>query len=137
MKFIIIIMMSTLLFMGCSSIQVIERTVEIPVYIERQDTLLLKDSISVIDTFWYSDITDSLKGVIGSLKVWYNRKLAELKIKYPDTVKVTVVDTLTVEKEKPISVISGFLPIWAEAVLIVIAVLLLWISKGKLIKPFV
>lgn len=133
---IVIILVSILLIVGCSSTQVIEKIVEVPVYIERQDTLILKDSTTLIDTFWYSDIVDSLKGTIGSLKVWYNKRLAELKLRYPDTVRITISDTLFVEKEKPISVISGLLPIWAEVILIAIAVLLLWLSKGKLIKPF-
>lgn len=127
-------LMSILLIVGCSSTQVIERKVEVPVYIERQDTLILKDSTTLIDTFWYSDITDSLKGVIGGLKVWYNKKLAELKLKYRDTVTVTVHDTVTVEREKPIAVISGLLPLWAELILIAVGVVLLWLTSKKVIK---
>ncbi len=130
MKIIFFAMMS-ILFAGCSSVKIVERQVEVPVYIDRQDTLLLKDSVSVIDTFWYSDITDSLKGVIGSLKVWYNKKLAELKLKYPDTVTVTVTDTLRIEREKPIAIISGLLPAWAEIILIAVGIILLWLTTKK------
>ncbi len=123
--------MMSILFIGCSSVKIVERQVEVPVYIDRQDTLLLKDSVSVIDTFWYSDITDSLKGVIGGLKVWYNKKLAELKLKYPDTVTVIVIDTLRIEKEKPIAIISGLLPAWAEIILIAVGIILLWLTTKK------
>lgn len=127
-------LMMSILLIGCSSIQIVEKEVKVPIYIDRIDTLLLKDSIAVTDTFWYSDITDSLKGVIGSLKVWYNKKIAELKLKQSDTVKIIIKDTLTVEKEKPITIISGLLPMWAEIILIAVGVLLLWFTTKKGIK---
>lgn len=124
----------SILIIGCSSTKVIEKVVEVPVYIDRQDTLILKDSVTSVDTFWYSEITDSLKNVIGNLKVWYKKKLAELNIKQKDTVYITLYDTVKVEREKPISIISGLLPIWAEILLIVVGIVLLYITNKKIIK---
>lgn len=130
-----LIILLSILVIGCSSIKVVEKTVEVPIYIDRQDTLVLKDSVTSIDTFWYSDIVDSLQGVIGNLKVWYKKKLAELNIKQMDTVYVAVYDTLRIEKEKPITVISGLLPLWAEIVLIIIGIFLLWFTqKSKITR---
>ncbi len=123
-----------LLLISCSSVQVVEKEVKVPVYIDRQDTLILKDSITVSDTIWYSNIVDSLKGVMGNLKVWYNKKIAELKLNYKDTVKIVQYDTIKTVIEKPITVISGLLPMWAEIILIVVGIALLTIVNKKIIK---
>lgn len=131
-----IILISILLIVGCSSVQYVEKEVKVPVYITVTDTMLLKDTVIALDTLWYSDVVDSLNNTIGWLKVYYKKKLAQLNITKKDTVKFTQIDTIYVDKPKPIEVISGLLPAWAEIVLIAIGIGLLYLTTktGKILK---
>lgn len=118
-----------LLFIGCSTKPIIiER--EIPVLIPAlSDTITLQDTVILQDTVWYGDVNDSLGNVIGELKVYYQRKIAELKLnKRVDT--VTVIDTIPIPKNKTIEVMSGLLNWWEEGILaLVLALLLFWKIK--------
>jgi len=117
-----------LLLIGCSSTPTIVE-VPYPVFVPAiHDTIeLVQDTVyapSDSNAYWEGGVQDSLKNVIGWLKVFYNRKIAELKLNpHTDTVKVPV--KVPVEKDKIIQVISGLLPMWAEAILIVVGIILL------------
>lgn len=123
-----------LLLVGCSATEQTTKTeiIEVPVVVPGlTDTINLRDTILLKDTLWYGEVKDSLGKVVGDLKFWYERKIAELRLnKRIDTVKVKIVDTLKVKDVRVIETISGMLNWWEEAVLILVAVLLLaW--KGK------
>lgn len=133
MKFLISILF-ILLLLGCSVKETVKtEIIEVPVVtpgIDQDVTLI--DTVIVNDSLLYGEMIDSLNQVIGNLKVYYQNKLAKINIKpRTDTVKVEIVDTLIIPGEtNVITTISGFLSWWEEALLILIAVLLLaW--KGK------
>lgn len=87
----------SLVLIGCgSTTRVIEREVKVPYEVTIKDTIALKDTVILGEGFWYGEVVDSLNNVIGNLKVYYSRKIAELDIKKIDT--VTVKDTIYVEK---------------------------------------
>lgn len=89
------------LLYGCSG-TVIYR--DVPVYIHEPeiiDTLWLKDTVYYYDNMlpadsvWYSDVVDSLNKKIGSVEVYYKKKIARLKLDaktdtviYRDTIEV-------------------------------------------------
>ena len=90
------------LLIGCSTTEIQYR--DVPVYIhqpEITDTLWLKDTVyyyddMVPDVLWYSDVFDSLNKKIGSVEVYYKKKIARLKLDaktdtvfYRDTIKVS------------------------------------------------
>lgn len=85
-----------LLLIGCSGTNTIIR--EVPIYLEKPaliDTITLVDTVVVGDSIWYGQVNDSLGKVIGDLKVYFKKKIAELKLNatkdtvwYVDTVKV-------------------------------------------------
>lgn len=126
--------MFILLLVGCSGRETVKtEIIEVPVVTPgiNQDLNLI-DTVIVNDSLWYGEVIDSLNQVIGDLKVYYQTKLAKINIKpRTDTVKVEIVDTLRLPGEtNVITTISGFLNWWEEALLILIAVLLLvWKSK--------
>lgn len=61
-----------------------------------KDSILLRDSViykdSVLtDSLWYGEVTDSLGQVIGDLKVFFKKKIAELKLNEKrDTIYVEI-----------------------------------------------
>jgi hypothetical protein len=90
------------------------------IYLTQDTVYLPSDS----NAYWEGNVEDSLKNVIGWLKVYYNRQIAELKLNpRVDTVKVTT--EIPVQKDKIIQIISGLLPMWAEIILIAVGILLL------------
>lgn len=129
-------MLVLLLLFGCSSSPVIvERIVEVPVYSPAvRDTIILQDTVIAKDSLWFGEVTDSLGKVIGDLKVYYQKKIAELNLKAKtDTITVTVKDTVKVKEGQILETISGFLNWWEESIVILVAVLLLaWKAKRKL-----
>lgn len=129
-------MLVLLLLFGCSSSPVIvERIVEVPVYSPAvRDTIILQDTVIAKDSLWFGEVTDSLGKVIGDLKVYYQKKIAELNLKAKtDTITVTVKDTVKVKEGQILETISGFLNWWEESIVILVAVLLVaWKAKRKL-----
>lgn len=129
-------MLVLLLLFGCSSSPVIvEKIVEVPVYSPAvRDTIILQDTVIAKDSLWFGEVTDSLGKVIGDLKVYYQKKIAELNLKAKtDTITVTVKDTVKVKEGQVLETISGFLNWWEESIVILVAVLLLaWKAKRKL-----
>lgn len=129
-------MLVLLLLFGCSSSPVIvEKIVEVPVYSPAvRDTIILQDTVIAKDSLWFGEVTDSLGKVIGDLKVYYQKKIAELNLKAKtDTITVTVKDTVKVKGGQVLETISGFLNWWEESIVILVAVLLLaWKAKRKL-----
>lgn len=129
-----IILVVLLLSYGCSSTPtIIEKPY--PVYIGGvHDTVYLtQDTVVYDDEMWYGDIVDSLENTIGWLRVYYNKKIAELKIN-PRIDTVTIHDTIP---SKPISVVEtvyGILPTWAQILLMAIVGVLLYFTASSQIK---
>lgn len=96
LAFVYFILVLLLLLIGCSGTNTIVR--EVPIYIEKPaltDTVTLTDTVIVGDSVWYGQVEDSLGQVIGDLKVYFQKKIAEIKLNaqkdtiiYVDTVKV-------------------------------------------------
>lgn len=129
-----LILVGVLLLFGCSSTSTIVTKVD-TVYITQPailDTILLYDSLITNDSTWYGKIRDSLDGEIGELTVYWKKKLASIKLKERiDTVFITKTDTL--KSTTTLETISGFLNWWEEAIVLMVAVLLLtWKAKRKL-----
>lgn len=129
-----LILVGVLLLFGCSSTSTIVTKVD-TVYITQPailDTILLYDSLIINDSTWYGKIRDSLDGEIGELTVYWKKKLASVKLKERiDTVFITKTDTL--KSTTTLETISGFLNWWEEAIVLMVAVLLLtWKAKRKL-----
>lgn len=129
-----LILVGVLLFFGCSNTSTIVTKVD-TVYITQPailDTILLYDSLIINDSTWYGKIRDSLDGEIGELTVYWKKKLASVKLKERiDTVFITKTDTL--KSTTTLETISGFLNWWEEAIVLMVAVLLLtWKAKRKL-----
>src|SRR5574343_1414367 len=129
-----LILVGVLLLFGCSSTSTIVTKVD-TVYITQPailDTVLLYDSLITNDSIWYGKIRDSLDGEIGELTVYWKKKLASVKLKERiDTVFITKTDTL--KSTTTLETISGFLNWWEEAIVLMVAVLLLtWKAKRKL-----
>jgi hypothetical protein len=124
---------AVLLLYGCST--PIATTNVDTVYIYQPaliDTVQLYDSLLVNDSTWYGKIRDSLDGEIGELTVYWKKKLASIKLKERiDTVFITRQDT--VQSTTVLETISGFLNWWEEAIVLMVAMLLLtWKAKRKL-----
>ena len=123
-----------LLLFGCSSTPVIVET-PYPVFIPGvHDTIYLSQDTVYAPTdsnaYWEGNVEDSLKNVIGWMKVYYNKKIAELKLNSKvDTIFYP--DTLYQDKTKVVQIISGLLPWWGEALLILIGAGLLALINKK------
>ena len=101
-----------LILLGCSSAPtVITRVIKEPVEYAVHDTITLHDTIYHNEPVWEGNVEDSLKNVIGWLRVYYNSKIAELKLTKKDTVTITVRDTVRV-KEGLLPVITNALTWW-------------------------
>lgn len=124
-----------LFIFGCNSTSnIIEKPY--PVYIPGvHDTISLKaDTVylpSDSNASWSGNVEDSLHNVIGWLKVFYNRKIAELKL-HPKIDTVKVKETITEYKDKPVQIISGLLDWWGEILLILFGVILLAIQNKNI-----
>ena len=128
-----LILVDVLLLFGCSSTSTITKVDT--VYITQPailDTILLYDSLIINDSTWYGKIKDSLDGEIGELTVYWKKKLASIKLKERiDTVFITRQDTL--KSTTVLETVSGFLNWWEEAIVLMVAMLLLtWKAKRKL-----
>jgi len=135
------LMLVLLLIFGCSSTPtVIEKPY--PVYLPGiHDTIpLAQDTVylpSDSNAYWEGNVEDSLNNVIGWLKVYYNRKIAELKLN-PRTDTVIVNDTIPSEPVKIVETVYGILPSWAQIALMLITGLLLYFSaKKQITMPFI
>lgn len=134
MKSVIYLLAITAILIGCSSNPIIVEE-PYPVYYPGvHDTVYLEqDTVySVLDSnaYWSGDVEDSLMNVIGWLKVYYNRKIAELKLNSrTDTVMVT--DTLQAQPIRIVETVYGLLPEWGQIALMLIASLLLYFTARK------
>jgi len=125
------IIIVALLIFGCSSAPIIhEVEVQVPVLVPAvSDTVMLVDSISVIDTLWYGKIKDSLDSVIGDILVDCDKKIAAVKIysridtvevAYPDTQWVKTTDPIENVVLRVIGSLMNALPFWQNLIVIVI-----------------
>lgn len=131
------LILGVLLLIGCSSTPtIIEKPY--PVYFpgSHHTIELVQDTVnSPIDSnaYWEGGVTDSLKKKIGWLKVYYNRKIAELKL-HPRTDTIIVRDTVYQKGDKEIvETMIGLLPWWGEAVIILITIVLLYLNKNTIL----
>jgi len=124
-----------LLLIGCSgSPQLIEREIKVPYEIAVHDTIFLQDTVINQDTVWSGEVVDSLNNVIGWLKVFYNKKIAELKISKKDTAAVEI----TAGNSNPLMlVVVKSLSWWEQLILyggigaIISLLIALRIKRGK------
>lgn len=71
----------SVILIGCGSHQVIEKPVVVTVPEIRDSVIILKDTVFVQDSVWFGEVKDSLGKVIGDLTVYYQKKIADLKLK--------------------------------------------------------
>lgn len=131
-----------LLLFGCSSAPtIIEREIEVPVLVPAvHDTIMLKDTVIVKDSLWYGEVQDSLGRVIGDLKVFFKRKIAELKLnEKKDTIRVPVIDTVNVPANSISTVLDTGFNWWEKGVLYLMLILTsgiivyLKLKRGKVV----
>ena len=124
--------MLMLVLFGCSTAPTIIE-VPYPVFIPGVHSTieLVQDTVyepSDSNAYWEGDVQDSLKNVIGWLKVFYNRQIAELKLNPRiDTVKEKVIEY----KDRPVQVLVGLLPWWGETLVILFTAGLLAFASKK------
>lgn len=98
MKFLLNIILVSVLLIGCSSAPVIkERIVPVPVKIHPvEEVIEMRDTTNEAgDSLLYGSLVDSLNKVIAEITIDLKRKVAELKIpERIDTIYVAVKDTL-------------------------------------------
>ena len=128
------IILSALLLLSCSSAPIIVET-PYPVFIPGvHDTIYLAQDTVYAPTdsnaYWEGNVEDSLKNVIGWLKVFYNKKIAELKLN-PHTDTLMIPDTLYVDRDRPVQVLVGLLPWWGETLVIIFIAALLALASKK------
>lgn len=106
-----------LVLYSCSSTPtILEKEIKIPIETTIHDTVLLRDTVISKDTLWAGEVTDSLNNVIGWLKVFYNKKIAELKISKKDT--AVIIDTVFIPKDKNmIPAVVSSLTWWEQLIL--------------------
>lgn len=127
-----------LLLIGCSgSPRIIEREIKVPYEIAVHDTIILRDTVINQDTLWSGEVVDSLNNVIGWLKVFYNKRIAELKISKKDT--AVIIDTVYIIKEQSlIPAAVNTLSWWEQLILyggigaIISLLIALRIKRGRL-----
>ena len=126
-----------LLLIGCSgSPRILEREIKVPYETVVHDTIFLQDTVINQDTVWSGEVVDSLNNVIGWLKVYYNKKIAELKISKKDTVAIT--DTVFIpQNQNMVPALVSALTWWEQIVLyggigaIISLLIALRIKRGK------
>jgi len=139
-------MFLVVLLIGCSTTEIVYR--DVPIYIhqpEITDTLWLKDTVyyyddMLPDSVWYSDVVDSLNKKIGSVEVYYKKKIARLKL---DAKTDTVFYRDTVTYNSPtnsiIPVVVNSFEWWEKTVffgglgMIISFLVYLRIKRGKII----
>jgi len=106
-----------LLLYSCSSAPtIIEREIKVPFETTIHDTITLKDTVINKDSLWTGNVVDSLNNVIGWLKVFYNKKIAELKISKKDT--AVIIDTVFIPKDQGIiPAVVNTLSWWEQLIL--------------------
>ena len=127
-----------LLLIGCSgSPRIIEREIKVPYEIAVHDTIILRDTVINQDTLWSGEVVDSLNNVIGWLKVFYNKRIAELKISKKDT--ATITDTVFIpQNQNMVPAVGSALTWWEQIVLyggigmIISLLIALRIKRGRL-----
>ena len=142
------VILAVLLLFGCSSTPIVQYR-DVPVYIHTmafEDTLYLKDTVytETKDTLWYSDVLDSLDEKIGSVEVYYKKKIARLKldaridtfvVSYPDTQWVKTSDPIEIIIIKVIGSISKALPFWQNLIIIIVlmgaVIIIIKLKKDK------
>lgn len=109
--------MVVLLLYSCSSAPtIIEREIKVPFETTIHDTITLKDTVINKDSLWTGNVVDSLNNVIGWLKVFYNKKIAELKISKKDT--AVIIDTVFIPKDQGIiPAVVNTLSWWEQLIL--------------------
>lgn len=131
LAFYYFVVVALLLLSGCNGAPtIIEKPY--PVYYPGiHDTIYMsQDTVySPIDSnaYWEGNVEDSLKNVIGWLKVYYNKKIAELKLS-SHTDSIIVNDTIP---SKPITIVEtvyGLLPQWAQLAMMLLCGVLLYFS---------
>lgn len=130
------------LLLGCSSSAptIIEKPVVVTVPEFRDTTIVLRDTVIVNDSLWYGEVTDSLGKVIGDLKVYFKKKIAELKLNEKrDTIYIKIP---VVSDDKPNSilpVVNSYFEWWEKIILyggigsILSLIIYLRIKRGKII----
>lgn len=123
-----------LVLFGCSTAPTIIE-VPYPVFIPAiHDTIeLVQDTVYLptdSNAYWGGNVEDSLHNVIGWLKVYYNRQIAELKLN-PHTDTLMIPDTIYVDKDRPVQVLVGLLPWWGETLVILFTAGLLAFASKK------
>jgi predicted nuclease of restriction endonuclease-like RecB superfamily len=87
----------------------------VPVETTVHDTVLLRDTVISKDSLWTGEVVDSLNNVIGWLRVYYNKKIAELSISKYDTLLIH--DTLYISKESELlPTIASSLSWWEQII---------------------
>lgn len=135
-----------LFLIGCSGTNTIIR--EVPIYLDRpalRDSIVLRDSVIykdsvAIDSLWYGEVQDSLGQVIGDLKVYFSKKIAELKLNAKKDI-VILKDTVKVPNDtNPIlPVIVNSLAWWEQTIffggigLILALLIAIRTKRGKII----
>lgn len=123
-----------MLLYSCSSTPTIVET-PYPVFIPGiHDTIYLAQDTVYAPTdsnaYWEGNVEDSLKNVIGWLKVYYNKRMAELKLN-PRIDTFFVADTIRIDKDRPVQVLVGLLPWWGETLVILFTAGLLAFASKK------
>ncbi len=125
-----------LLLFGCSSTPVIVET-PYPVFIPGvHDTIYLEQDTIYAPTdsnaYWEGNVEDSLKNAIGWLKVYYNRRIAELKLEAKmDTVYISIENSkylmITGFLERIITTFFSAMPFYWQILLIILLIAMLFV----------
>lgn len=128
-----------LLFFGCSSTPTIIEKPHIKYTPEFHTTIeLVQDTVYLpIDSnaYWIGNVEDSLENVIGWLKVYYNKKIAELNLNAKQDTFI-VHDTIPAMPISYVETVYGLLPSWAQIILITLCGILFYFSAKSQIKNF-
>ena len=124
-----------LFLIGCSTPTYIYR--EVPYYVPAiHDTIpLVADTVYAptdSNAYWEGNVEDSLKNVIGWLKVYYNRRIAEMKLNPKmDTVYVSIENSkylmITGFLERLITTFFSAMPFYWQILLIILLIAMLFV----------
>lgn len=137
--FILIIVLFLLL--GCSRTApiVVEKPVIVTVPEFRDTAIVLRDTVIVKDSLWYGEVTDSLGKVIGDLKIYFKKKIAELKLNEKhDTVYIKDTILVSDNSNSILPVVNTYFEWWEKALLyggigsILSLIIYLRVKRGKL-----
>lgn len=116
------------LFFGCSTAQVLhsQKPTEKPFEIlipAVKDSIVLRDSVIqrdslVIDSLWYGEVTDSVGKVIGDVKVYFKKKIAELNLNEKhDTIYVEVPVLCDDQSDHLLNLVNSGFEWWEKMIL--------------------